>query len=261
MMTAASCAVVTGASSGIGECFARALAQRKQNLFLIARSAGKLQQLARELHGSAGIQAELFASDLSEPGAAARVAQELRDRQIQTSLLINNAGFGARGEFWRLPLDQQMQMIRLHLDALVELTQALLPSMIERRRGAVINVSSVTSFQPIPYAAIYAATKAFMTSFSMGLAEELRPYGIPVVTLCPGGTRTNFVTVGAQKGRGKFPGGPQSPEDVVRDALDKLDAGGLVVPKFANKLTVFVQRLMPRSLVPRAVATMSRPRS
>jgi uncharacterized protein len=260
-MTPAAYAVVTGASSGIGECFARALAQRKQNLFLIARSGEKLQELARELRQSAGVAAEPFACDLSQPGAAARVVGELRRREIETCLLVNNAGFGARGEFWNLPLDRQSEMIRLHLDALVELTHPLLASMIEKRRGGIINVSSMTSFQPIPYAAVYAATKAFMTSFSMGLAEEARRYGVPVVTLCPGGTRTHFVTVGSAHGRGRFPGSPQPPEEVVQEALDRLDAGGgLVVPRFGNKLSVFTERFVPRALVPWAVAKMSRPR-
>lgn len=261
-MTETGCAVVTGASSGIGECFARALARRKFNLFLTARSGGKLQDLARELSQSDGIDAQPFACDLSEPQAASQVAAELRRRAIQPSLLVNNAGFGARGEFWNLPHDAQMRMIRLHLDALIELTHELLPEMIQNRRGAIINVSSMTGFQPIPYAAVYAATKAFMTSFSMGLAEELRPYGIRVVTLCPGGTRTHFVTVGAQQGRGKFPGRQQEPEEVVRLGLAKLDAGGgLAVPGSANRFTILVQRIIPRSLVPRAVAKMSRPRT
>ncbi len=261
-MTAAGYAVVTGASSGIGECFARALARRKMNLFLTARSSDKLHSLSDELSRANGIQAEPFALDLSRPGAAAEIAGELHSRGIGVELLINNAGFGARGEFRELPLDAQLKMIRLHLDALVELTHLLLPPMVGRRQGGIINVSSITSFQPIPYAAIYSATKAFMTSFSMGLAEELRPYGVRVVTLCPGGTKTNFVTVRVQESQGRFPVEPQTPEEVVRGALDKLDAGGgLLVPGFGNKLGVFMQRMVPRAVVSWAISKLLRPRA
>jgi short-subunit dehydrogenase len=259
-MSLPSYALVTGASSGIGECFARALAARGRNLVLVARSTEKLQSLAAELASGHGILAEPWTADLSEPGAGLRLAGLVGKRNLEIDLLINNAGFGARGEFWKLSLPRQSALMCLQIDAMVELTYGLLPPMIAQRRGGLINVSSMTSFQPIPYATIYSATKAFMTSFSMGLREELKPYGVPVVTVCPGGTRTNFVTEGAQQGRHRFPGGRQAPEEVVAEALEKLDrGGGLVVPRLVNKASVFWQRLVPRSLVPKLLARMSRP--
>lgn len=251
--------LITGASSGIGECFARALAARKNNLALVARSQDKLSALARDLGARHGIQAVPLIFDLSLPGAPTALARKLREEQIAVDLLINNAGFGARGEFWRLPLDRQQEMVRLNVLAVAELTHLLLPAMAERREGAIINVSSTAGFQAVPYTTVYAATKAFVTSFSMSLAEEARPYGIKVVTLCPGGTRTNFFVAGDYRKR-NLPGGLQAPEEVVAAALQALDHnGGLVVPRFMNKLSVFVQRLVPRSVVTRLAARVFRP--
>jgi len=259
-MSLPSYALVTGASSGIGECFARALAAQRRNVVLVARSAEKLRAVAAELQSKHGILAEPWSADLSEPGAGIRLAGLLGERGWDIDLLINNAGFGARGEFWKLSLERQSALMRLQIETMVELTSRLLPPMLAKRRGGIINVSSMTGFQPIPYATTYSATKAFMTSFSMGLREELRPYGLAVVTVCPGGTRTNFVIEGAQHGRHRFPGGRQAPEQVAAEALEKLElGGGLVVPRFVNKASVFWQRLVPRSLVPKLLAKMSRP--
>jgi len=258
-MAQASYALITGASSGIGESFARALAARHQNLVLVARSREKLESLASELRGAPGILAEAVPCDLSADGAAQALTRRLTERHLEIDLLVNNAGFGAQGRFWKLPLDRQIEMLRLNVTALVELTYLLLPRMIEQRRGALINVSSTASFQPIPYTTMYAATKAFVTSFSMGLAEEVREYGVKVVTLCPGGTRTNFFTAGEYRRR-KFPGGLQPVDEVVTEALRRLDrGGGLAVPRWFNKAGVFVQRFVPRSAVMKVSADLFRP--
>lgn len=254
-------ALITGASSGIGECFARALAGRGRDLVLVARSQDKLAALARDLATKGAVQAEVVALDLSEAGAAARLAQLLGERQFAIDLLVNNAGFGAQGEFWRLPLERQSEMLRLNIQALVELTHLLLPAMIERRHGAIVNVSSTASFQPIPYTAVYSASKAFVTSFSMALAEELRPRGVRVVTLCPGGTRTNFFDASQYEKR-DFAGGLQTPEEVVRVGLKTLDrGGGLAISGLINKFQVASQRLAPRALVVRVAGQMFRPKS
>ena len=259
-MSAPSYALVTGASSGIGECFARALAAQGRNLVLVARSDEKLRALAAELHSKHGILAEPCGADLSEPAAGIRLASLVGERGWHIDLLINNAGFGARGEFWKLSLERQSAMMRLQIETMIELTHRLLPPMLARRRGGIINVSSMTGFQPIPYATVYSATKAFMTGFSMALREELRPHGLAVVTVCPGGTRTNFVIEGAQHGRHRFPGGRQEPHEVVAESLGKLaSGGGLVVPRLVNKVSIWWQRLVPRSVVPRLLARFSRP--
>ncbi len=249
-------ALVTGASSGIGECFARRLAARQQNLILVARSKEKLATLAKELNSAHGIVAQPIDFDLGVPGAAVRLAGLLRERQLPVNLLVNNAGFGARGRFHQLPLERQSEMIRLNILALIELTYHLLPAMVEARRGGIINVSSTASFQPVPYTTVYGATKAFVTSFSLGLAEELRGSGVKVVTLCPGGTETNFFRASGY-GERKMPIGKQTAEEVVKVALKALDRnGGLVVSGTANKAGVFVQRFVPRSLVTKSAARL-----
>lgn len=253
-------ALVTGASSGIGECFARELAARRRDLILVARSGDKLEALARELRSKHGIAAEALPFDLSAPGAASELAGVVEQRGLEVDLLINNAGFGRRGAFQKLSLERQSEMIRLNVEAVVELSYRLLPSMIAKRRGAIINVSSTASFQPIPWTIVYAATKSFVTSFSLGLAEEVREHGITVVTLCPGGTETNFFEAN-QYGTRKLPGGLQPVGEVVAAALDRLDrGGGLVVPRFFNKFGVFVQRFIPRSLVMKVASDLFRPK-
>ena len=148
-------ALVTGASMGLGKFFARALAARKQNLVLVARSKDKLEALASELATSHAILAEPLEFDLAAPGAGQRLAHQLRDLELPINLLVNNAGFGLRGEFWKLSLERQLRMINLHNSAVVELAFSLLPSMIEEGSGGIINVSSLAGFQPIPYAALY----------------------------------------------------------------------------------------------------------
>ena len=251
-------ALVTGASSGIGECFARALGAHKWNLVLVARTEEKLSALADEVGSAYGIQAVPVPFDLSAPGAADRLLAVLQKRQIEIGLLVNNAGFGARGRFDRLPLDRQSEMLRLNVHTLMELTHGLLSPMLEKRQGAVINVSSTSGFQPVPFTAVYSATKAFVTSFSMALEEELRPHGIIVVTLCPGGTQTNFFKAG-HYGERKLPGGLQDPRQVVSEALKALDrGGGLVVPRLFNKFFLEIQRVVPRSWVPRIGAKVFR---
>lgn len=253
-------ALITGASSGIGECFARALARRGHDLVLTARSEGNLRQIAADLMRAHSVKVEVIAADLSMRDAAPGLAATLKQRNLEINLLVNNAAFGARGEFWKLAIDRQMAMVHLNINSLAELTYLLLPDMVERRDGAIINVSSTASFQPMAYTATYAATKAFVTSFSMGLAEEVRPHGIRVVTLCPGGTRTNFFEAG-NYGVRNLPGGLQDPNEVVEDALKALDrGGGLVVPRLLNKLGVIVQRFIPRGLVARFAAMAFRPR-
>ncbi len=263
-MKNSSFAVVTGASQGLGEVFARALAARGQNVILVARSKDKLESLASELKRSHAILAEALEFDLASPLAGPRLAEELRDRKLRVNLLVNNAGFGVRGEFVNLTLRRQMEMLQLNNAAVVELTYSLLPLLMEHPQAGIINVSSTAGFQPIPYASLYAATKSFLTSFSLGLQEELRSSRVSVVTLCPGrilanGHSGNGHNEEAKNGNRKFGFVYQRPEDVVGDALESLaSGGGLVIPGFVNKLSIFAQRLIPRRAVPALVAKMSR---
>ncbi len=251
-------ALVTGASQGLGRVFAQALASRGQNVILVARSRDKLENLADELQRSQSVIAKVIEFDLASPSAGPRLAQEVHDQKLQVNLLINNAGFGVRGEFQTLTLQRQMEMVRLNNHAVVELTYSLLPSLMEHPQAGIINVSSAAGFQPIPYASLYSATKAFLTNFSLGLQEELRSSRVSVVTLCPGRILAGSHG-GEANGNRKFGFAYQAPGDVVREALESLaNGGGLVVPGFVNKLSVFAQRLIPRRAVPALVAKMSR---
>ena len=259
----ASYALVTGASMGLGKVFARALATRKHNLVLVARSMDKLEALADELRTAQGILAEPVACDLSAPLAGQHLARQLGDRELRIDLLVNNAGFGVQGEFRKLELERQLEMIRLHNAAVVELTYLLLPAMIEEHRGGIINISSMAGFQAIPYATLYSATKSFLTTFSLALEREVGRHGVRVVTVCPGRLKSASEGDAApRQERKRFPGGEQAHEDVVSQTLKMLDSGGgLLIPGFVNKFVNFIERFFPRRLVTKAIGKMSRPKS
>lgn len=257
-MTRTGYALVTGASRGLGKYFAAALAQRKENLVLIARSNDRLEAVAEKLRSAHGILVETISIDLARSNAGLDLARALRERTLAIDLLVNNAGFGEQGEFVKLSLDRQLEIIRLQNSTVVELTHELLPAMIEQRRGGIINVSSMAGFQPIPYATIYSATKSFLTTFSLALEAEVHRQGINVVTVCPGRLRADPDEPITSE-RKKVPGGEQAHEDVVRQALEVLDrGGGLVIPGVANKFAAFAERFVPRGKVARLVAKMSR---
>jgi short-subunit dehydrogenase len=259
-MTGRNYALITGASKGLGKFFARALAERKQDLVIVARSGNKLERVASELRDKHGVTVEPLQLDLAMPAAGQHLVKQLQERALPISLLINNAGLGLRGEFFKLPLERQLEMINLNNATVIELTHQLLPPMIAERKGGIINVSSTAGFQPIPYALLYSATKAFLTTFSLGLEREVRRHGISVVTVCPGRLCADPDEAGEE--RQKFPGGEQSHEEVVIESLKVLDAGGgLVVPGFVNKFSIFAQRFIPRSVVPKLVAKMSKPQA
>ena len=240
--------LITGASGGIGEVFARRMAARGDNLVLVARSADKLAALADELKRAHHIDAQHIALDLAEPDAPARLFAETGRRGLEVETLVNNAGFGSVGELTSLELEGQLKMIDLNVRSLMELTYLYLVPMRERRRGAVINVASTAAFQPMPYMATYAATKAFVLSFSEALSEENRAHGIKMLALCPGSTSTNFFAVA---GAGTPPPQvTQTPEEVVETALRALDKGqAVVISGWINWLMVASERLAPRSLV------------
>ncbi len=254
-------ALVTGASKGLGKAFARALARRQRNLVLVARSKSRLQALADELNQNHGSVVELVMHDLAQPGAGLQLADELAARHLQIDLLVNNAGFGERGEFIKLPLERQLEMIHLQNTAVVELTYRLLPGMMsEVAKRGIINVSSMAGFQPVPYAAVYSASKSFLMTFSMAVREELRSSGVNVVTVCPGRLRPSPEDRENLKEQRKVPGGEQHHEDVVEAALSKLESGGgLVIPGRKNRLVVRGQRLLAPNAVPKIVAKLSRP--
>ncbi len=246
-------ALVTGASSGIGETFARHLAARGDDLVLVARREDRLRALATDLAGH-GVDVEVLPADLTAEEGLVAVEQRLRASTKALDLLVNNAGFGSSGAFAELDLDRELQMIALNVVALVRLTRAGLDTMVERGAGSIVNVSSMASFQAMPLSATYAATKAFVTSFTEALAEEVRGSGVRLQALCPGLTRTDFHTT-AEWRLGWLPGiAWQSSEQVVDISLAALGRGQVVVvPGVVNRVAAGASWLLPRGLVTRLV--------
>src|SRR5258708_24254871 len=224
-MQQAGFALITGASRGLGMAFARALAKHHCNLVLVARSPEPLHSFASELRRSYPASVVAIQVDLSSPGAGQILAEQLARGGIPIDLLVNNAGFGLRGEFRGLSLPRQLEMLRLNNEAIVELTYSLLPGMLERRQKGIINISSTAGFQPIPFASAYSATKAFVTTFSLALEQELRSAGVAVVTVCPGRLHKNGNNESDQRAGGKWAGIYQSPDEVVEDRSEERRVG------------------------------------
>ncbi len=185
-------ALITGASSGIGLDLARLFARDGHDLVLVARSEGKLQELADELHAQHGIAAHVVPEDLSDPASPQRLFDATGERDLSIDFLVNNAGFGLTGRFAELDLERQIEMVRVNVTSLTHLTRLFLPGMLERGRGRVLNLASTAAFQPGPLMAVYYATKAFVLSFSEAIAEEVSGSGVTVTAFCPGPTATGF---------------------------------------------------------------------
>jgi short-subunit dehydrogenase len=251
--------LITGASTGIGAAFARKLAARGRNVLLVARSEDKLIALCNELGRLTSIRAQYLALDLQQPDAAAQLLEETKKRELEIDMLINNAGFGSMGDFAKLDLDRELEMIQLNIRAVVDVTHRFLGPMRERKRGTIINVASTAGFQGVPYMATYAATKAFVLSFSEALAEENRLHGIHVMALCPGVTETNFFEAS------KIDRPPmrtiQTAEEVVDAALRGLARQKTVlISGWTNWFTIEAERFVPRSMVTKVAGKALRSR-
>lgn len=249
--------LITGASSGIGEAFARKLAEEKHDLVVVARSENKLHQLCDELMLKHKITAHYVALDLTEADADARLFAETEKHGFEIDWLINNAGFGSMGDFAALDFQREIQMIDLNVRALVALTHRYLQKMRERRSGVIINVASTASFQPVPFMATYAATKAFVRSFSEAIAEENRPFGIKVSALCPGPTETNFFDVA--NAHALAVKGMQTSEAVVETGLKGAKNGKTqVISGWTNYVGARLVNLVPDALITRVVGSALR---
>ena len=246
--------LITGASAGIGREFARQLAGRAQSLILVARREQRLNELRDGLtqqHPSLRIQVR--ETDLADLPQIEELTAWLEREHIDVDLLINNAGLGDSGPFATSDPRRNEQMMLVNMVALTSLTRRLLPQMVARRRGGILNVSSSAGFLPIPNFAVYAATKAYVTSFSEALRAELRGTGVSICALCPGPVHTEFQEVANRPG-GQPDSGPEfvhvSVEQVVRDALAALEADRpLVIPGFAMKLGMFLVRITPMPIL------------
>jgi uncharacterized protein len=244
--------LITGASMGIGEVFARELSRRGATLILVARSEAKLAALAAELG-----RARVIALDLAAPGAAQRLLEAVTAQRLEVDVVINNAGFGTHGPFDESAVKTLREQIDLNVSALMELTHVFLP-MVERRQGGFIQIASTASFQPCPYMAVYGATKAFVLSFSEALWAEYRPRVVRVLALCPGATDTPFFQ---RAGESAAVGKKARPEDVVRLGLAAFVAGrATVVPGAGNKVLTFVSRLFSREFTAKTAARIAKPK-
>jgi uncharacterized protein len=234
-------ALVTGASSGIGQEFASRLAAAGFHIAMVARRRAVLESLAASLTSQHGVSCRVIEMDLSEPGAAARLAQHVMD--IEVGLLIANAGTGWIGRFDLQEPHAHASLIRLHCEMHVEITARLLPGMKQRGRGGVVIVGSMGGFVPLPYYAVYSGTKALLQNWGEALAMEMRGTGVDILVLAPGDTKTGF-----QEVAGEMSTKWSSVEDVVREALEGLGKRTVVVPGFENRLSLLAARFLPRKL-------------
>ncbi len=241
--------LLTGASSGIGAAFAKALAARGSNLVVVARRAERLESMADELRRTTDAHIEAIPADLSRPTAAHELHQAVADRGIQVTSLINSAGFGSFAMFPGADPGQHTAEIAVHAMAPVQLTAAFLPQMVNAGNGFVINLASVTAYLPSPRMAVYSATKAFVLSFTESLWTELRGTGLTVFAVAPGATATDFTTEMGPDAGVLTAGKLRTPEDVVTTTLRHLERrspGPTVIDGHFNRLSVFMSRFMSR---------------
>jgi short-subunit dehydrogenase len=251
-------ALITGASSGIGEAFAEALARQGLDLILVARSQERLEEVAVRLALAHDRRVEVISADLAKPQPGAALLKKVRALDMDVDLLINNAGFGiAGGNFHENDPARQQQMLALNVGAVMDLTHTFLPAMVERKTGAIINVASLAGFQPTPYLTVYGATKAFVLALSEGLWAEYRSKGIAVLAVCPGPVDTAFFEATGDPGMRDLipPGTMLTAPQVVSASLKALAQGkSFVVPGAIMKAASLLPRLLPRGAVARVSA-------
>lgn len=252
-------ALITGASSGIGQAFALEMASEGSHVVLVARSEAKLKQLAERIERTYKVRAEVIVADLSEVNAPQQIYDECKNRGIRVDTLINNAGFATHGWFEQVDGLRQQEEIMLNVLAVTNMTHLFLPAMLQTRNGTVINVSSTAAFQPDPFMAVYGATKSFVLSFTEALYEENRQRGVRFLAICPGATETSFFdVVNAEEAS---VGKRDTPEHVVEVAMKALESGKpYAVPGASNYWTAQLARVLPRRQILRVVGGMLTPR-
>jgi uncharacterized protein len=246
-----STALITGASSGIGAAIATSLAKRGHPLTLVARREDRLTELASELHEDYGVRAGVVACDLADPAERDRLAAKVTELDLEVEVLVNNAGFGSAGDFVDADRERQVEMVRVNCETVVDLTGRYAPQMARRGRGAVINVASMAAFQPLPKQTTYAATKAFVLSFTEALHHELKGAGVTVSAVCPGPVRTEFMDAAGIERADNTPGFIwTSAEDVAEEAVKAAEAGKrAVVPGKIMYAGSLLGRYSPRKIV------------
>ena len=241
--------LITGASSGIGEAFAKKLASTKANLIITARSKDRLELLAKSLERMHSIRVHTYPIDLSQPGSARNLYQRIKEAGLPIDVLINNAGFGKSGKFLNADMESYTSMVTLNVTSLMELTYLCLPEMLQKSDGGIINVASTVAFAPFPFSTVYSATKWFVMSFSEGLYGEYHDTGVTIMALCPGATATNFFSVAHPKddlSKINF----DTSEYVVEQGIDGFLKGkSYVVVGLRKYLMAQVPRFLPRKMI------------
>jgi short-subunit dehydrogenase len=251
MSTQKKTALITGASSGIGLDFARLFAEGGYDVVLVARTESKLKVLADELGTKHGVRALAVAADLADPAAPGRLMERLKAEGMQVDVLVNNAGYAGYGAFAETDARMELDMIQVNIGALTALTKAVLPGMLARKSGRILNVASTAAFQPGPLMAVYYATKAYVLSFSEALANETQGTGVTITCLCPGPTKTGFQER-AKMEESKLVKGKEIMDSltVARAGYEGLHQGrAVVIPGFMNRMLVQSVRFLPRSTV------------
>jgi short-subunit dehydrogenase len=251
MSTQKKTALITGASSGIGLDFARLFAEGGYDVVLVARTESKLKALADELSMKHGVRALAVAADLADPAAPGRLMERLKAEGVQVEVLVNNAGYAGYGAFAETDARMELDMIQLNIGALTALTKAVLPGMLARKSGRILNMASTAAFQPGPLMAVYYATKAYVLSFSEALANETQGTGVTITCLCPGPTKTGFQER-AKMEESKLVKGKEIMDSltVARAGYEGLLQGrAVVIPGFMNKMLVQSVRFLPRTTV------------
>ena len=250
-------ALVTGASAGIGAALARELAPHGTKLILTARRTDRLKALAAELRAN-GTEVHIVAADLNDPTGPQQIFDAIAALGLTVDILVNNAGLGQYGAFVSSPMEQELSQVRVNCEAVVHLTRLFLPGMVERRRGWVLVVASVASFQPVPYISAYAATKAFDRMFALGVAAEVARFGVKVTALCPGPTESEFFEVArAEKLKNRR---IQPAADVARLGVAALARGRrTMIPYFGGKFIALLVRFLPAPVITWIVEKSVRP--
>jgi short-subunit dehydrogenase len=252
-------ALVTGASSGIGEALARRIARDGRPVALVARRRDRLDSLAADIRQHHRVDAHVLPADLTAPGAVRALVDEVARSGLVVDWLVNNAGFGTFGKFQDLPVERELDEIRLNVEALVELTGRLLPGMVARGHGLVMNISSVGGFVPSPMMATYTATKAFVLSFTETIGAELDGTGVRALCVCPGFTRTEFQSHVAVD-TSQVPGMAwMSADEVADEAVRAAARGGVLVNGLMNRAMTTALKFVPRSLAVRGAAFLLKP--
>ncbi len=250
--------LVTGASSGLGVDFARQLAERGHDLILVARNAERMEVLAAELSEKYKVRCHVIPQDLSRAGSARELVVKLSAMKLDVDILINNAGYGVGGEFVQSDFSEMAGMLQLNMNTLAELTHLLLPPMLERKQGRILNVASTAAFQAGPWMAGYYASKAFVLSFTEALAVELEDSGVSITALCPGPTKTEFFDRARMQGSRLKDLVMADSDRCARNGLDAMFRGQvLIVDGLLNQVSVLSTKLLPRSMTRRVAAHLN----